>query len=81
ARLFIRSQRNQCRADILDALQTFFAKTDDPAIKLQIAELLGWYRYSYAREKALGICRSLHSAESDPTIRDEFRRSISRLGE
>ncbi len=81
ARLFIRSQRNQCRADILDALQTFFVKTDDPAIKLQIAELLGWYRYSYAREKALGICRSLHSAESDPTIRDEFRRSISRLGE
>ena len=81
ARLFIRSQRNQCRADILDALQTFFAKTDDPAIKLQIAELLGWYRYSYAREKALGICRSLHSAESDPVIRDEFRRSISRLGE
>lgn len=81
ARLFIRSQRNQCRADILDALQTFFAKTDDPAIKLQIAELLGWYRYSYAREKALGICRSLHSAESDPAIRDEFRRSISRLGE
>ena len=81
ARLFIRSQRNQCRADILDALQTFFAKTDDPAIKLQIAELLGWYRYSYAREKALGICRSLLSAESDPTIRDEFRRSISRLGE
>lgn len=81
ARLFIRSQRNQCRADILDALQTFFAKTDDPAIKLQIAELLGWYRYSCAREKALGICRSLLSAESDPTIRDEFRRSISRLGE
>ena len=81
ARLFIRSQRNQCRADILDALQTFFSKTDDPAIKLQIAELLGWYRYSYAREKALGICRSLHSAESDPVIRDEFRRSISRLGE
>ena len=81
ARLFIRAQRNQCRADILDALQTFFAKTDDPAIKLQIAELLGWYRYSYAREKALGICRSLHSAESDPVIRDEFRRSISRLGE
>ena len=81
ARLFIRSQRNQCRADILDALQTFFAKTDDPAIKLQIAELLGWYRYSYAREKALGICRSLLSAESDPTIRNEFRRSISRLGE
>ena len=81
ARLFIRSQRNQCRADILDALQTFFAKTDDPAIKLQIAELLGWYRYSYAREKALGICRSLLSAESDPVIRDEFRRSISRLGE
>ena len=81
ARLFIRSQRNQCRADILDALQTFFAKTDDPAIKLQIAELLGWYRYSYAREKALGICRSLHSAESDPVIRDEFRRSISRLEE
>ena len=81
ARLFIRSQRNQCRADILDALQTFFAKTDDPAIKLQIAELLGWYRYSYAREKALGICRSLLSTESDPAIRDEFRRSISRLGE
>ena len=81
ARLFIRSQRNQCRADILDALQTFFAKTDDPAIKLQIAEVLGWYRYSYAREKALGICRSLLSAESDPVIRDEFRRSISRLGE
>ena len=81
ARLFIRSQRNQCRADILDALQTFFAKTDDPAIKLQIAELLGWYRYSYAREKVLGICRSLLSAESDPVIRDEFRRSISRLEE
>ena len=80
ARLFIRSQRNQCRADILDALQTFFAKTDDPAIKLQIAEVLGWYRYSYAREKALGICRSLLSTESDPAIRDEFRRSISRLG-
>ena len=81
ARLFIRSQRNQCRADILDALQTCYSKAEDPAIKLQIAELLGWYRYSYAREKALGICRSLHSAESDPVIRDEFRRSISRLGE
>ena len=81
ARLFIRSQRNQCRADILDALQTCYSKAEDPAIKLQIAELLGWYRYSYAREKALGICRSLHSAESDPAIRDEFRRSISRLGE
>ena len=81
ARLFIRSQRNQCRADILDALQTFFAKTDDPAIKLQIAELLGWYRYSYAREKVLGICRSLLSVESEPVIRDEFRRSICRLEE
>lgn len=81
ARLFIRSQRNQCRADILDALQTCYSKAEDPATKLQIAEVLGWYRYSYAREKALGICRSLHSAESDPVIRDEFRRSISRLGE
>ena len=81
ARLFIRSQRNQCRADILDALQTCYSKAEDPATKLQIAEVLGWYRYSYAREKALGICRSLLSSESDPAIRNEFRRSISRLGE
>ncbi|MGN1215387.1 MAG: hypothetical protein ACI4TJ_03980 [Candidatus Cryptobacteroides sp.] len=80
-RLFIRSQRNQCRADILDALKTCFTKSNDPGIKRQIAEVLGWYRYSCERDKALGICRELHDAETDPELKDEFRRSISRLGE
>ncbi|MGN0201995.1 MAG: hypothetical protein ACI399_03715 [Candidatus Cryptobacteroides sp.] len=79
ARLFIRSQRNQCRADILDALRTCFDKAEDPALKLQIAEVLGWYRYSCARDKALGICRELLSANEDPGIGEELRRSISRL--
>lgn len=78
-RLFIRSQRNQCSADILDALKTCFTKSKDPGIKRQIAELLGWYRYSCERDKALGICRELHDAETDPGLKDEFRRSISRL--
>lgn len=79
ARLFIRSQRNQCRADILDGLKACYIKSQDSALKLQIAEVLGWYRYSYAREKALDICRSLYSTASDDTLKDEIRRSISRL--
>ena len=78
ARLFIRSQRNQCRADVLEGIGAYYTKAD-PAIKQLIAEVFGWYRYSYAREKAAEICSGLHNLETDQTLKDELRRSLSRL--
>ena len=79
ARLFLRAQRNQCRTDALDAIGEFYSRTADPELKLQIAELMGWYRYSYRRGDAVRICKRLLESESDSRLKEELTRSVNRL--
>jgi len=80
ARLFIRSQRNACRTDVLRPMETFYRNTSDPLLKKQVAETFGWYRYSYAKQEAEDICRRLVSEEKDPELIEELNKSIARLG-
>lgn len=81
ARLFIRAQRNQCRADALEPIAEYYTRCSDHDIKLLIAETLGWYRYSFLASRAENLCRSLLEKESDPRLREELTKSIRRISE
>lgn len=81
ARLFIRAQRNQCRADALEPIAEYYTRCSDHDIKLLIAETLGWYRYSFLASRAESLCRSLLEKESDPRLREELTKSIRRISE
>ncbi|MGM9780586.1 MAG: HEAT repeat domain-containing protein [Candidatus Cryptobacteroides sp.] len=81
AKMFIRSQRNQCRCDAIEPMVEFYSRCEDGEVKLLIAETLGWYRYSYRCADVIDFCRQLLSSETDPRLREELEKGINRLSE
>lgn len=79
AKFYVRSQRNACSPEAVEPMFECYEKTDDKALKLMIAETLGWYRNSFLRTSILSRCAGLAENESDTQLRRELEKSVNRL--
>lgn len=73
------AQRNACNPHCIEAMLQCFRSSDDVQMRTDIAETLGWYRYSYKKKEILQACRTLLAGETDPTVQDELRKTLRRL--
>lgn len=78
-RLTITGQRNKCNPYILESLFTLLEKSGNKEERLQIVDVLGWYRYSYKRAEIAQKCASLMEKEEDPDVKNELLRTVNRL--
>lgn len=79
AKFYIRSQRNACSPEAVEPMFECYGKTEEKALKLMIAEALGWYRSSCLRSSILSRCADLAASESDAELRRELEKSVNRL--
>lgn len=79
AKFYVRSQRNACSPEAVEPMFECYEKTDDKALKLMIAETLGWYSNSFLRTSILSRCAGLAENESDTQLRRELEKSVNRL--
>ena len=78
-RFTISAQRNNCNPHGVEPMLQWFRQCDDIQQRTDIAETLGWYRYSCKKEEILGACRTLLLEEKDPAVRNELEKTIRRL--
>lgn len=77
----VSGQRNGCDARALDGLFYLLSPEShvDDAVKVNVAEVLGWYRYSYKKEEILQKCNELYTKEKSPVVKNELLKTINRL--
>ena len=75
----ISAQRNACNPFCVESMIAWFKACDDVQMRTDIAETLGWYRYSYKKTEILAACRDLLESEQEPAVRSELRKTIQRL--
>lgn len=78
-RFTLMSLRNSNNIAYLDILFKFMQESKDKALRLQLAEAFGWYKYSYKKAEIIKFCTSLASEERDVEIKNELLRTINRL--
>lgn len=78
-RLTVQSQRNNCNPFCIEPMLQWFRQCDDTQMRRDIAETLGWYRYSYKKEGILEACRALLGEEKEPAVRSEIEKTLRRL--
>lgn len=82
--LYISSMRNNPYPHLAEAcLKTVMDSSEDEDIRLAVAEVLGWYVYSYNREEiAERLEEYLSSGENMPdNVRAEIRKTVGRLSD
>jgi hypothetical protein len=75
----ISAQRNACNPFCVEPMIAWFKACDDVQMRTDIAETLGWYRYSYKKTEILAACRELLVTEQEPVVQNELRKTIQRL--
>lgn len=75
----ISSLRNSCNPIHLNELLRFLKESDNPVLRLQLAEALGWYRYSYYKPEIINTCRQLLKTEKDSSVAKELQKTLNRL--
>lgn len=77
----VSGQRNGCDVRALDGLYYLLSPESqvDDAMKVSVAEVLGWYRYSYKKEEILQKCNELYTKEKSPVVKNELLKTINRL--
>ena len=78
-RFTLMSLRNSNNIAYLDILFKFMKESKEKALRLQLAEAFGWYKYSYKKAEIIKFCTSLASEERDVEIKNELLRTINRL--
>jgi len=71
--------RNSCNPLYLDLLFDFLRRDTDPLLRLQLAEALGWYRYSYYKPEIQKQIGQILPAEKDPVVAKELQKTLNRL--
>lgn len=68
---------------VADILNTVSNPKEDPAIRLTLAEGLGWYVRAYNKNEIISGCQSILDNEKDldPALADELTKTINRLKE
>ncbi len=75
----VSAQRNACNPYCVEPMLAWFKTCDDVQMRIDIAETLGWYRYSYKKTEILQACRALLDTEPEPAVRNELQKTIRRL--
>lgn len=75
----ISGQRNGCNPYALEGFFTILSSSKDNAMRLKVAEVIGWYRYSYKKDEIVAKCKELYKTESDPQVKNELLKTINRL--
>lgn len=78
-RFTVQAQRNNCNPFCVEPMLQWFRQCDEVQTRCDIAETLGWYRYSYKKEEILQACRTLLASETDPAVQSELRKTLRRL--
>lgn len=78
-RFTISAQRNNCNPFCVEPMLQWFRQCEDIPMRTDIAETLGWYRYSYQKDAILEACRALLESEREPAVRSELQKTIKRL--
>jgi hypothetical protein len=75
----VRAERNSCCAYALDDMFKLLQKETDQDFRILIAEVFGWYVYSYKKEEIIKRCSELLANEKDERVANELLKSINRL--
>ncbi|MBR1539171.1 MAG: hypothetical protein IJ636_06660 [Bacteroidales bacterium] len=78
-RFTVQAQRNNCNPFCVGPMLQWFRQCDDAQMRRDIAETLGWYRYSYKKQEILEACRALLGEEKDSAVRSEIEKTLRRL--
>lgn len=75
----VRAERNSCCAYALDDMFKLLQNETDQDFRILIAEVFGWYVYSYKKEEIIKRCSELLANEKDERVANELLKSINRL--
>ncbi len=75
----VRGERNSCNAFALDDMFKLLQNETDQDFRVAIAEVFGWYVYSYKRDEIIKRCSELRANEKDERVANELLKSINRL--
>ena len=78
-RFTVRAERNSCCAYALDDMFKLLQNETDQDFRILIAEVFGWYVYSYKKEEIIKRCSELLANEKDERVANELLKSINRL--
>ena len=75
----VRRERNGCNAHALDDMFKLLQNETDQEFRVAIAEVFGWYVYSYKKDEIISRCEELLANEQDERVANELLKSIKRL--
>lgn len=78
-RFFISGQRNKCLPSAIEPLLNIISSSTNKTFKIQAAEALGWFRYSYQKNMIIEKCKELYGAEQDADLKGELLKTLNRL--
>ncbi|MDD2594482.1 MAG: hypothetical protein PHD11_01535 [Bacteroidales bacterium] len=75
----VSAQRNNCSPFCIDEMLQLLKESDNQAFRIDIAETLGWYVYSYRRADVITGCEKILAVEQDKAVANELTKTINRL--
>lgn len=78
-RFTVRRERNGCCAYALDDMFKLLQNETDQDFRVAIAEVFGWYVYSYRKDEIIERCSELLAVEKNERVANELLKSINRL--
>ena len=75
----VRRERNGCCAYALDDMFKLLQNETDQEFRVAIAEVFGWYVYSYRKDEIISRCEELLANEKEDRVAHELLKSINRL--
>jgi hypothetical protein len=75
----VRRERNGCCAYALEDMFKLLQNETDQDFRVAIAEVFGWYVYSYKKNEIISRCEELLANEKDGRVAHELLKSINRL--
>jgi hypothetical protein len=75
----VKRERNGCNAHALEEMFKLLQNETDQEFRVAIAEVLGWYVYSYQKDEIIKRCSELLANEKDERVANELLKSINRL--
>lgn len=78
-KLLISAQRNKCLPNASKILLKTLAQSDKDELRIQAAEAIGWYRYSYIKDSIIKKCKELLDTEKNQNVKNEILKTINRL--
>lgn len=79
-RLSITTHRNLCQTEHLDIMLDYLKNGQSDELRLDIAETMGWYLYSWRLTEIRSALEQQLSKEQNATIKYEIEKTLNRLG-